>query len=93
LGRWPKPAETQPITFARGDAPPILLLHGSDDRTAFPHNSISLAKRLRALGAPVTLKLYPGKGHVDLVSSLSRTLRGRAPALDDVTAFLRGKLG
>lgn len=92
LGNWPVPAETQPITFARGDAPPMLLLHGSDDRTAYPRNSINLAKRLRDLGAPVTLKLYPGKGHVDLVASLSRTLRGRTPALDDVASFLHQNL-
>lgn len=93
LGHWPRPAETQPITFARRDAPPILLLHGRDDRTAYPRNSINLAKRLTELGAPVTLKLYPGKGHIDLVASLSRTLRGRSPALDDAASFLHQNLG
>lgn len=88
LGHWPRPRETQPVNFARADAPPMLLLHGSADRTAFPHNSRSLARRLECAGAPVTLKIYPGKSHIDLVTSLSRPLRGRSPALDDVAEFL-----
>ena len=88
LGQWPRPKETQPINFVRRDAPPMLLLHGSADRTAFPYNSKRLAQRLKALGAPVTLKIYPGKNHVDLVASLSRPLRARSPALEDVTTFL-----
>ena len=88
MGQWPRPKETQPINFVRRDAPPILLLHGSSDRTAFPYNSKRLAQRLKALGAPVTLKIYPGKNHVDLIASLSRPLRGRSPALDDTARFL-----
>jgi len=36
LGQWPKPEETQPITYARGDAAPMLLLTGVDDTTVNP---------------------------------------------------------
>ena len=88
FGVWAKPAETQPITFARADAPPLFLAHGSTDTIVLPHNSRALAARLQQLGAPVTLRIYPGASHVDLVASLSRPLRGRTPALAESSAFL-----
>ena len=31
LGQWPRPRETQPISFVRRDAPPMLLMHGTAD--------------------------------------------------------------
>lgn len=89
FGAWPRPAETQPVTFARRDAPPLFLATGSEDRVVLPRNSHVLAQRLQALGAPVSLRIYPGANHVDLAVSLSRTLRGRSPALAESAAFLR----
>lgn len=88
LGGWPDPKATQPITFARADAPPILLIHGTADTVVRPRNSIVLADRLRALGAPVELKLYEGKSHVDVVKALSRPFRRSLPVLADASAFL-----
>ena len=88
LGAWPKPLETQPITFARANAPPMLLMHGTADTVVRPGNSKRLAAKLKRLGAPVDLRLYPGKNHVDLVKSLSPTFRGATPALADSVAFL-----
>ncbi|WP_324806484.1 alpha/beta hydrolase [Sphingomonas sp. LY29] len=88
LGRWPRPEETQPISFARADAPPMLLGHGTADTVVRPYNSQKLADRLRRLGAPVDLRLYPGKSHVDTVKSLSPLFRGSTPALADSVAFL-----
>lgn len=88
LGQWPKPRDTQPINFARRDAPPLLLMHGTADTVVQPRNSQALADRLKALGAPVELRLYPGKSHVDTIKSLSPTFRGSTPALADSVAFL-----
>ena len=88
LGQWPRPAETQPISFARADAPPMLLMHGTADTVVRPHNSERLAAKLKALGAPVELRLYPGKSHVDTIKSLSPAFRGSTPALADSIAFL-----
>ena len=88
LGAWPKPLETQPITFARANAPPMLLMHGTADTVVRPGNSKRLTAKLKRLGAPVDLRLYPGKNHVDLVKSLSPTFRGTTPALADSVAFL-----
>ena len=89
LGRWPRPAETQPISFARADAPPILLMHGTADTVVRPYNSERLAAKLGRLGARAELRLYPGKDHVDLVKSLSPAFRGATPALADSVAFLK----
>ena len=88
LGAWPKPLETQPITFARADAPPMLLMHGTADTVVRPYNSQRLSAKLKRLGAVAELRLYPGKNHVDLVKSLSPTFRGTTPALADSVAFL-----
>lgn len=89
LGDWPRPEETQPITFARADAPPLWLATGTTDTTVRPRNSEALAARLRAAGASPTLKAYPGRGHADLVIGLARPLRGRVSTLADSAAFLR----
>lgn len=89
FGAWKKPLETQPITFARADAPPLFLAHGSADRVVLVRNSRALAKRLTELGAPVTLRIYPNASHVDLAASLSGPFRGRTPVLAESVAFLK----
>jgi acetyl esterase/lipase len=74
-------------------APPMLLATGSADDIVMPRNSQALAAKLAAAGVPVELKIYPGKGHVDLAKSLSRPFRGTTPALADSAAFLHRVLG
>ncbi|MDP9009469.1 MAG: alpha/beta hydrolase [Pseudomonadota bacterium] len=80
--------QSQPINFVRADAPPMLLVHGLNDDTVRPKNSVNLAAALSALGVPVTLKLYPKVSHADTVAALTTLLRGRAPTLADITAFV-----
>jgi acetyl esterase/lipase len=48
-----------------------------------------LAAKLRAAGVDVEERHYPGVDHVNMVLALSRPLRGRAPVLDEMTAFLK----
>jgi acetyl esterase/lipase len=81
--------QSQPINFVRSDAPPMLLIHGAKDETVAPKNSVNLAASLRALGVPVTLKLYPNLLHADTVAAISLPARGRAPTLADIAAFVR----
>lgn len=88
FGAWAGPLETQPIQFARADAPPLLLAHGGNDSVVLPRNSRALADRLQRLGAPVTLRIYPGADHVDLVTSLSGVFRGKTPVLAESAVFL-----
>jgi acetyl esterase/lipase len=87
FGREPAPETTQPIAFASQDDPPALLLHGTDDTTVRPRNSERLQARLAAANVDARAKLYPGVGHVGIITALARPFRGRAPVLDDVAAF------
>jgi len=89
FGRWPEPAQTQPISFARADAPPLLLATGDNDDTVRPRNSYALAERQRAMGAEAEVKTYPGVDHTGIVLALSRPFRGRASVLRDVVDFFR----
>jgi len=81
--------ESQPVNFVHAGAPPMLLVHGLQDKTVSPRNSMSLADKLRAHDVPVTLRLYPKLTHADTVAAMSKPARGRAPTLADIDAFLR----
>ncbi|WP_230480676.1 alpha/beta hydrolase [Sphingomonas sp. Leaf21] len=89
FGRFPRPAETQPVTWAGAGDPPALLLYGRKDDVVQPRNSEALAARLRAGGVSVDVRAYPKLGHVGILLSLARPFRGRAPVLDDVSSFIR----
>lgn len=88
MGQWPRPLETQPVTYARKDAPPMMLITGTDDVTVRPRNAQSLNRKLLGVGAPVKLVEYPGQGHEDIVMALSKPFRGKAPVLANSVAFL-----
>ena len=88
LGNAPDLNDTQPIHFARGDAPPLLLLHGSDDTIVLPRNSQRLANAVTDLGGRAEVKLYPGIGHIGILLGLSKPFRGKAPVLADASNFL-----
>jgi acetyl esterase/lipase len=89
LGQWPRPKETQPITYARADAPPLLLLTGDADTVVKPRNSTSLNARMTELGGQSELKIYPGVDHADIIMAISRPFRAKAPVTADVTGFIR----
>jgi acetyl esterase/lipase len=82
------PAYTQPINFAGAGAPPALLATGAADDVVDPGNSRRLAARLRANGVAVREIVYPKLGHRTLVGALAAPLRGLAPVLADVVAFV-----
>jgi acetyl esterase/lipase len=88
FAQWPKPIETQPIAYARGDAPPIMVLTGTHDDTVKPRHAILLARKLRELGAPAEFKAYPDLNHEDLVMALSKPFRSKGSILDDSSVFL-----
>lgn len=87
------PQMTQPIHFARADAPPILFLSAGDDVQVGAHNANNMTARLRALGAPVRHIDYPGLSHENVVMALSVPFRGKAPVLADTVAFLGQAMG
>jgi acetyl esterase/lipase len=82
---------TQPVKFARKDAPPILLLHGSADKTVYPRNSRNLYQKLKDARANVHYTEYPGISHVAIMLALAKPFRHRAPSLDDIDAFFKAQ--
>lgn len=92
FGRAPDPTLTQPVTFARADAPPVWLGHGTDDVVVHAEDTEILRDRLRAVGAPVEAELYEGLNHADLIATFSLMFRKKAPVLADVTSFFRRTL-
>lgn len=83
----------QPVSFVHGAEPPMLLLQGTDDDEVEPSNAISLYRATQALNEDSTLRMYPGVGHEALLFALSRPMRGGAPTLDDVLAFIQSHPG
>jgi acetyl esterase/lipase len=92
MGQWPRPQETQPLAYARKDAPPMMLVTGTEDTTVRPKNARNLAAKLKALGATVVEKEYAGQGHEDIAMALSLPFRGKSPVLGDSVAFLNAQL-
>lgn len=88
---WPGTlANSQPMVHASKNSPPALLLAARGDTTVNPvRNTEALARRLQAAGVPVGLQVYDRVSHVTLVAALATPLRGLAPVLDDIAAFVR----
>ena len=79
---------SQPITYVDGTNPPMLLLAGDADGTVDPGNTVRLAARIAETGGPVTSNLYPGLGHIGIITAFAPLFAGRAPVLEDVWAFI-----
>lgn len=90
FGQMPDPKPSQPITFARKDAPPMLLLTGSTDTTVKPRNSSALALAQSKLGARAHTLFYEGIGHSDIIMAIARPFRSKAPVIDDLATFFDG---
>lgn len=88
MGHWPRPQETQPVNYVRPDAPPLLLVHGTEDTVVRPRNAVILAKRLTAVGAPTKPVLMKGMSHNDLVLKLARPFDRDRRVIDAVFPFL-----
>ena len=86
FGHVEDPAITQPISFARSDAPPMLLLTGDADTTVKPRNSKVMAKALTDKGSHARLVILPGVDHAGPVLKLAqpflRDTSVSAPVLD-----------
>lgn len=78
-----------PIHFADGQAPPMLLVHGAKDNVVSPSNATNLAARIRAGGGSVRRIIYAKRGHPSVVLAFACSFRWLAPVLDDTTAFFR----
>jgi acetyl esterase/lipase len=82
--RW---AASQPVNFVDGDEPPMLLLHGSDDKLVWPRNSASLQRRLQSIEAEVDYRVYPDLGHIRILSAFR--FESLAPTLHDSVEYIQ----
>lgn len=93
MGHWPRPQDTQPVNFVRADAPPMLLVHGTEDTVVRPRNAVILARRLTESGAPTTAVLMDGMSHDDLILKLARPFDRDARVKTAILSFLRANAG
>jgi acetyl esterase/lipase len=84
---------SQPIMFARGNGPPMLLAAGTADDTVLPLNTEHLAAAIRRDGGSVEERLYPGVDHTKIIGAMAGVLRWLAPSLKDVVGFLDRHVG
>lgn len=88
MSQFPDPNATQPVTFVRADAPPILLIHGTEDTVVRIRNSNSLYAKQKAAGGDITLRAQAGGSHNDLVLALGTLFRGYYPVVPESVKFL-----
>jgi acetyl esterase/lipase len=88
---WPAtPADSQPLVHASAASPRALLLAPAQDRLVDPQRStVALAQRLTTSGVAVQSELFDSVSHVTLLASMASILRGRAPVLARVQAFVK----
>jgi acetyl esterase/lipase len=76
VGPWPPSwAADSPITYVRGDTPPILILHAETDlnRPApVAASSRQFFEALQRVGAPVTMHVIAGADHASIVGDIGR---------------------
>lgn len=88
---WPgTPADSQPLFHASRASPPALLLAPAKDTVVDPvRSTVAMAQKLKSSGVLVESELFDSVSHVTLVASMASVLRGRAPVLERVTAFVQ----
>ena len=89
--KWPDtPRDSQPLFHASSASPPALLLAPVKDSAVDPvRSAVAMAQKLKSLGVRVEYELFQNVSHVTLVASMAAVLRGRAPVLERVTAFVQ----
>jgi acetyl esterase/lipase len=93
FGEYPDLPATQPAKYVTASSPAGFFAHGAADTLVKPSNSEGLGRKLARAGVASEVKIYPGLSHADVVVALSRLFRGKAPVLDDMSAFLHAHAG
>jgi dipeptidyl aminopeptidase/acylaminoacyl peptidase len=67
VGPWPearqKYVDHSPLSFVSEIRAPVLLLHGSADKSVPPAQSAAVEQALQRTGVPVERHVYEGEGH------------------------------
>jgi Esterase/lipase len=77
-----------PTTHVDGHEPPMLLLHGADDRTVWPINSRTFADTVNAAGGRAAVIEYPDVAHIGILLGFSELFRSPDGAYSDAVRFI-----
>lgn len=80
---------TQPINLIRGDAPPMLLIHGDADTTVGLFHSERLSEGIAQAGGTVELKTYRDMSHADPLISIAGPWRKKRDIVAEIAEFVR----
>jgi acetyl esterase/lipase len=90
-----KPTDTkvdpaiEPLNFADGHAPPMLLMQGMRDTLVDPQNAFALATLINHNGGHAKVIWYNDRGHKGVLIALASEFRWLAPVLRDASDFIR----
>jgi acetyl esterase/lipase len=87
FGKAADPESTQPINKIRGDAAPMLLIHGGKDTTVRPRNSRVLEAAIRDAGGAAKAHFFPAMDHARPLMMLASPYRRDPAVLDLITDF------
>lgn len=79
----------EPLHFANGHSPPMLLVQGLKDEVVEPRNAVELSGAIRRAGGEAMMLTYPKRGHADLVLAMAWSFRWLAPVMHDAAVFIR----
>ena len=85
-------AAASPASHVDAKDPPMLLIHGTDDKTVPLTQSQELAAKLKAAKVPVTLEIIPGVGHSWIGADAAATRAAGLRALDLTFRFFDTQL-
>lgn len=80
--------ESQPVNFVDGGESPALLLHGDEDTTVWPRNTMRMAAAIEQAGGSVTTRVYPEVDHLEIIGALAKPFADWAPVQRDVFEFI-----
>ena len=90
------PAQTgpaSPITYVSAKAPPMLVMHGAEDKLVPHAQSEQFVKALKAAGAKAELVILPGVGHSWLGATPEATINASKEALQRSIDFIDANIG
>lgn len=80
---------TQPITYVRGDAPPMLLMTGEKDTTVRPRNTRILAEKLTEAGASAETRFFAEMDHISILTAIASPWRRDPAVVDAIAGFIK----
>lgn len=87
FGKAPDPEATQPINHVRGDAPPMLLIHGEKDTLVKPRNTRALSAAITQAGGMASPVYFMQMDHNAPLLALASPWRRDRKVLDTIVRF------